>query len=85
MGKWEKVRDRVLSGSSDKNIRFDDLCGLLARLGFHERVVGSHHVFKREGVPYRPNLQPRGSQAKPNQVAQIREMLIDFGLDQEDL
>jgi hypothetical protein len=62
---------RVLRGSSDANIRFSDLCALLSRLGFAERINGSHHIFSREGVADILNLQPRNSFAKPYQVKGI--------------
>ncbi len=32
MGKWDKLLERVLRGTSDASIPFDDLCGLLERL-----------------------------------------------------
>ena len=50
MGKWDKLRQKILLGESDANIPFDDLCHLLRRLDFHERVKGSHHIFWREPV-----------------------------------
>jgi predicted RNA binding protein YcfA (HicA-like mRNA interferase family) len=61
----EPVLLRVLRGSSDANIRFDELRALLLRLGFMERIKGSHHIFTREGVAEILNLQPRNSLAKP--------------------
>jgi hypothetical protein len=36
---------RVLEGTSDANIRFSELRDLLSRLGFAERIRGSHHIF----------------------------------------
>jgi len=45
-----------------------DLRSLLRRLGFAERIKGSHHIFTREGVDEILNIQPRGSMAKPYQV-----------------
>lgn len=50
---------RLLRGSSDANIRFSDLRALLLRLGFTERVKGSHQIFTREDIPEILNLQPR--------------------------
>ena len=44
----DAIRQRVLSGRSDANIRFDDLRTFLLRLGFVERVRGSHHIFRKE-------------------------------------
>ena len=55
----------VLRGSSDANVRFSELRGLLSRLGFAERIKGSHHIFTREDVAEILNLQPRNSLAKP--------------------
>jgi virulence-associated protein VapD len=73
----------VLRGSSDAGIRFDDLRTLLRRLGFAERIKGSHHIFTREGVDEILNLQPRGSMAKPYQVKQVRKALVQYKLVEE--
>ena len=80
----ESVLVRVLRGSSDAGIRFDDLCGLLRQLGFAERIKGSHHIFTREGVDEILNLQPRGSMAKPYQVKQVRKVLVQYKLVKEE-
>lgn len=76
MGKWDKLIDQILRGTSDANIPFDDLCGLLERLGFERRTRGSHNVFRRPGLAERPNLQRCGSHAKPYQVRQIRNIIV---------
>ncbi|MEA3291562.1 MAG: type II toxin-antitoxin system HicA family toxin, partial [Pseudomonadota bacterium] len=47
MGKTEKLVQRIISGTSDANISFNPLCGLLLRLGFDERIRGDHHIFTR--------------------------------------
>ena len=80
MSKWKKTLDRVLRGTSDANIAFEDLCELLRRLGFEERIRGDHHIFTREGVAEILNLQPKGAQAKPYQVKQVRKVIVDYGL-----
>ena len=49
MGKYDKLLSKILEGTSDANIRFDELCQLLLKLGFEERICGSHHIFRREG------------------------------------
>lgn len=77
------VLARVLRGSSDASIRFDDLRALLRRLGFAERIKGSHHIFTREGVDEILNLQPKGSMAKPYQVKQVRRALVQYRLAEE--
>jgi len=76
----EPVLLRLLRGSSDANIRFSELCALLARLGFTERIKGSHHIFSHENVDEILNLQPRSSLAKPYQVKQVRKVLVQYKL-----
>ncbi len=39
-----KILDKILRGTSDENISFNELCTLLVSLGFLERVKGSHHI-----------------------------------------
>jgi hypothetical protein len=70
------LRERILSGQSDANIRFDDLRTFLLRLGFVERVRGSHHTFRKEGIRERLNIQRDGSHAKPYQVRQVRQAVL---------
>jgi predicted RNA binding protein YcfA (HicA-like mRNA interferase family) len=79
----ERVLWRVLRGSSNANIRFNDLRALLLRLGFEERIKGSHHIFTREGVDEMLNLQPRQSLEKPYHVKQVRKILVQYKLAEE--
>ena len=76
----DSVLLQVLRGSSDTNIRFGDLRGLLLRLGFAERIRGSHHIFTHEKVAEILNLQPRNSFAKAYQVKQVRKILVQYKL-----
>ena len=80
MGKLEKLREVLLSGKSDANISFADLRNLLLSLGFVERVKGSHHIFRKEGVEEKPNIQSDGSKAKDYQVRQVRQILRKYDL-----
>jgi predicted RNA binding protein YcfA (HicA-like mRNA interferase family) len=80
----ESILMRVLRGSSDAGIRFSDLHSLLLRLGFEERVKGSHHIYTRKGVAEILNLQPKNSMAKPYQVKQVRRVLVQYKLAEED-
>ena len=57
-----------------------DLCHLLSRLSFIERIRGAHHIFSREGIPEILNLQPRQAKAKPYQVKQVRQVIVTHGL-----
>ena len=82
MSKHEKTREQVLSGTSNANIRFEDLCHLLDRLGFHNRIKSSHRIFTKDGIPAILNLQPgRDGKAKPYQVKQVRELLLEYEMD----
>jgi len=80
MSKHDKQLDKILRGTSDANIPFEGLCQLLRRLGFQFRVKGSHHIFHRDGVEEILNLQPRGANAKPYQVKQVREVILKYKL-----
>ena len=81
MGKHEELRLRILQGTSDANINFDELRHLLLWLGFEERTRGSHHVFRRPGVRELINLQRDGSKAKVYQVRQVRQVVLRYGLE----
>jgi predicted RNA binding protein YcfA (HicA-like mRNA interferase family) len=80
MGKYEKLILQILSGTSDANVRFDDLCNLLRKLGFDMRVRGSHHIFRKEGIVEKINLQREGNKAKPYQVKQVRKIILKYKL-----
>ncbi len=80
MDRYKKLLAQVLSGSSDANIPFLGLRNLLLRLGFEERIRGSHHLFERSGIRDMINLQREGHQAKAYQVRQVREILRRHGL-----
>jgi len=74
---------QVLRGTSDANIRFEDLCHLLIRLGFEERTKGSHPVFRKAGVEEKISLQKEGNKAKPYQVRQVRNVILKHKLGGE--
>lgn len=80
-----KTLVRVLQGTSDNSVSFKDLCGLLERVGFVERVKGSHHIFVREDIVEILNLQPKRNKAKPYQVRQVRELILRYGLSVDDM
>jgi predicted RNA binding protein YcfA (HicA-like mRNA interferase family) len=80
----DKLLAKILSGASDTNISFDQLCQLLIKLGFDERIRGSHHIFTKEGVEEILNLQPKQGKAKTYQVKQVREVLRKYQLGGQD-
>lgn len=75
-----RALSRVLQGDADACIRFRDLRAVLARLGFSERVKGSHHIFTRADTAEILNLQARGSFAKPYRVKQVRRVILRYKL-----
>lgn len=85
MGKFAKFRAKILAGSSDANIEFSDLCQLLIRLGFAERIKGDHHIFTRGNVAEIINLQPKEKKAKPYQVRQVRAILVKYRLGESNV
>ena len=84
MAQRDKLLERILRGTTDANIGFGELCQLLRRLGFDERIRGSHHIFTRDDVAEILNLQPFGTQAKPYQVKQVRSVIVRYKLGGKD-
>ena len=80
----DRTLTRVLGRASDSNIGFNALCNLMFRLGFEERVRGSHHIFRKNGVEELINLQRDGRQAKAYQVRQVRAIILRYGMGNED-
>ena len=80
MGKYEKLLHRILSGTSDRNIKFDDLCNLMKRLGFEKRTSGSHHIFYKAGIKELINLQRDGDKAKAYQIRSVRNIIEKYNL-----
>lgn len=81
MAKDDKIKEQVLSGTANANIRFEDLCTLLVHLGFKERTKGSHRIFSKKDVFEIVNLQPKhDGKAKPYQVRQVRNIIVQYNL-----
>jgi hypothetical protein len=79
------ILDKVLSGLSDKNLRFEDIKKLLTGFGFECRVKGDHHIFSKEGLAEIINLQPlKDGKAKAYQVKQVRNLILKYKLHKED-
>jgi len=84
MGEYDKILFRILRGASDSNIPFREICNLLKMLGFTERIRGSHHIFFKTGIAEILNLQPKGANAKPYQVKQVRQVILKYRLGGSD-
>jgi len=50
MGQFEKILLKILCGTKDKDIDFDDLCKVLRNFEFKERINGSYHIFHKDGL-----------------------------------
>ena len=80
MSRYDKLLFQILRGTADANVNFEDLCGLLEKIGFEKRIRGSHHLFRKEGVLEKINLQRDGNKAKIYQVRQVRAVLLKYKL-----
>ncbi len=83
MGKYDKLYRHILLRRSDANVPFDEVCGLLKRLGFDQRVRGDHHIFTMDGVEEIVNLQPMTGKGKPYQMKQVRNVILKYDLKLE--
>lgn len=70
----------LFAGRRDTNLKFAEMRTYLHRLGFKERIRGSHHVFYFEGLDRPLNLQSAGSRCKSYQVQQVRKVLRERGM-----
>jgi len=78
------ILEKILTGLSDRNIRFSELRNLILSLGFDERIKGDHHIFTKAGVAEIINLQPlRDGMAKAYQVKQVRSIILKYKLHEE--
>jgi hypothetical protein len=81
MGKYDKLFITILSGRSDKSIKFNELTHLLLSMNFNVRIKGDHHIFYHQSIDEILNLQPNGSDAKPYQVKQVRNVILKYHLE----
>ncbi len=83
MGKLDKLLAKILSGTSDTNLSFSELCNILQNLGFEQRIRGDHHIYTRHDIEEIINLQPKNGKAKPYQVKQVRHIILRYELSGE--
>jgi hypothetical protein len=75
----DKTLDKIFTGKSDRNIKFNDLRKLLLHYGFSERVRGDHYIFSKEHIFEIINLQPlKDGNAKQYQVKQVRNLFLKY-------
>jgi hypothetical protein len=78
MSQYDKLLAALMSGAKDNGFAFSDLQLILDRLGFQCRVKGDHFIYTKDGVDEIINIQPIGSRAKPYQVKQIRQVILNY-------
>ena len=61
-----------------------DSRSLLERLGFEERIRGSHLLFRKAVIEERINLRRDGNNAKPYQVKQVRFVILKHKLGEHE-
>jgi len=83
VNKLKKILDQILRGRSDANISFSDICNLLISLGFDLRISGSHHIFRKDLIEEKINLQKDGNNTKPYQVQQVRKLILKYKLGEK--
>ena len=78
----KKTLKQILSGS--KNIRFSEFQNLLESFGFVlDRINGSHHIYKKNGINELINIQNVNGQIKPYQVNQFLKLVEEYQLKME--
>lgn len=81
MTKKEKFIQKILKGTSDANIDFNELRQFLKSLGFNERIRGSHFIYYLEDIEEIINIQPLpDKKAKFYQIKQIRSIILKYKL-----
>jgi hypothetical protein len=80
----KKILEKVIAGTSDKNINFSELRKLVLSFGFNERIKGDHFIYSKPGIMEIINIQPMtGGKAKPYQVKQVRNLILRYKLNKE--
>ena len=78
MTRRDKDLNRILDARYDSNIDFETVVRVLLRLGYTVRVRGSHHSFRKTGVPAAITLVAHGRQASGYQIRQVRRVILAF-------
>jgi predicted RNA binding protein YcfA (HicA-like mRNA interferase family) len=74
-----KLLIKILNNT--KNIKFEEFVKLVQAFGFKlDRVNGSHHIFKREGIEELINLQNVQGEIKPYQIKQFLLIVEKYNL-----
>ena len=81
--KINKILRRILS--NQKNVKFEELLLILNYFDFKcDRISGSHHIFKKEGITELINIQNVNGEVKPYQVKQFLSLVDKYGIINEE-
>lgn len=81
MGKFEKLKAKLLAGEGLNNFSVGDLDTVLQGIGFeHKRTTGSHHIYVHPQVDSPVNVQGRDGKAKPYQLKQLKALIEENNL-----
>lgn len=80
MSRAEKLFAKLIDGRHDSNFSFDELCGLLTKLGYTKRTTKGSHVIFQRGSSFLNLQSSSGSKAKSYQVRQVRQELQNLNL-----
>jgi hypothetical protein len=76
-------REKLLAKARNnpRGLRFTEICQLAEAFGWIlDRQGGSQHIYLRQGVPGRVNLQPdRNRMAKEYQVRDLVKLIDEYG------
>jgi len=76
--------EKILSGTSDTNVKFTELRKLVLSFDFNERIKGDHFIYSKTGIVEIINLQPKkDGKAKPYQGKQVRNIILKYKLISE--
>ncbi|HPI21327.1 MAG TPA: type II toxin-antitoxin system HicA family toxin [Candidatus Kapabacteria bacterium] len=79
----KKILEKILSGS--KSIKFSDFTKLVTGFGFKlDRIKGSHHIYKMDGIEELINLQNVNNEIKPYQIKQFLAIIEKYNLELGD-
>jgi predicted RNA binding protein YcfA (HicA-like mRNA interferase family) len=79
MAKPKDIFEKVVTGRG--RVKFRELQKLLLELGFRlDLIRGSHHIYVHPNVTRPLSIQPVGNEAKPFQLRQLRDMIVEFDL-----
>lgn len=80
----QKIIEKILSGTSDVNIKFSELRKFVISLGFNERIKGDYFIYFKSGIAEIIKFQhKKDGKAKPYQVKQVRNLILKYKLVKE--